>query len=404
MGNVASLLPTQTAHGEPENAQVVKDESQTGCSLLDKFPFEIRRQIYGYLLVNPMLGQTESEIEFWESKKVQYIKYGPPPSILHTNRQIYHEALDVLYGSNVFYIYCCGQPIGHAGSKNDYVSPIRRFRPNRRYDDSRERKQAPLVSDAAALKVRHWKVVVSSEDAYEHFPSPVLIDACKMMYASRPRSLEVLTIPRGVEAEPDGRYHDLNVVLRLFQILRFPKGGFSLRDANFDEICPDFHSVTTVPIYISQLEGTDYPKQLLDTIKGNTAVEIGADMYCATLNYARCFEDISLSSMKWVLDGQNVRIAMRCSLSIADIFNCSSRIFSGQGCTGQARRRARIPSSLHSILGELHISQMIYRDARHNGLLFCNISSLNINALSPHRCNSENLSDAKSKWVTSLTL
>jgi hypothetical protein len=45
-----------------------------------------------------------------------------------------------------------------------------------------------------------------------------------------------------------------------------------------------------VPIYVSQLEGDDFPIHLVDTIRGETAVEIGSVMHSSTISYARCFE------------------------------------------------------------------------------------------------------------------
>ncbi len=88
-----------------------QDNQSDECSFLRKFPLEIRQQIYTYILINPMLEQTELEFDSSTNSDRQFynmIKYGLMPSILCTNRQIYEEVSDILYGSNAFYTYCFG--------------------------------------------------------------------------------------------------------------------------------------------------------------------------------------------------------------------------------------------------------------------------------------------------------
>jgi hypothetical protein len=154
------------------------------------------------------------------------------------------------------------------------------------------------MEEPSALKVRHWKIIVSSNDTGRNYldsiPSGILIDACKLMYASKPQSLEVLVIPRGIEAMPNGdhddHYHDIHAILRPLHLLRFREDQFSIRDASFNEVCPYFHETMIVPVYVSQLEGTNSQDVLVNIIQGNTPVEIGLDMYTRLLSYARCFE------------------------------------------------------------------------------------------------------------------
>ncbi|KAE9373676.1 hypothetical protein N431DRAFT_465954 [Stipitochalara longipes BDJ] len=98
MGNAISALITPVGIN---NTLVQQPRYSRECSFLHKLPLENRRQIHAYLLVNRMLGQTELELDSSTNSDGEYInmiKYGLSPSILSTNRQIYEEASDVLYG------------------------------------------------------------------------------------------------------------------------------------------------------------------------------------------------------------------------------------------------------------------------------------------------------------------
>jgi hypothetical protein len=124
------------------------------------------------------------------------------------------------------------------------------------------------------------------------------------MYASKPQSLEVLVTPLGIEAMPnDDHYYDIHAILRPLHLLRFQEDQFSIRDASFTEVCPHYSQTMRVPVYVSQLEGTNSQDELVNSIKGNTPVEIGFDMYTRLLSYARCFERYlpfkSEMGMKW---------------------------------------------------------------------------------------------------------
>jgi hypothetical protein len=131
----------------------------------------------------------------------------------------------------------------------DYVCPLQRYHQKKYFTTE---PLLPLLKDTSALKVRHCKIILSSSDGYLREYDDSLIDACKLMNVSRPQSLEILVIPRGMEAMPgDGCYRDINMVLRPLHLLRFPEGRFSSRDATFNEVSDNFHDSRIVPVYVS---------------------------------------------------------------------------------------------------------------------------------------------------------
>lgn len=85
---------------------VQSSEPRSTCIFFDKFPLEVGRDIYKYLLVNPVLGHSEMEDHTYSNGQSKYIEYDLSPSLLRTCRQMYIEAVDVLYGCNTYYLYC----------------------------------------------------------------------------------------------------------------------------------------------------------------------------------------------------------------------------------------------------------------------------------------------------------
>lgn len=62
-------------------------------------PVEIRLMIYEYLLVAPW----PLEVDEWVSSDFQNRTWGlVDPAILRTNRQIFHESINILYSKNEF--------------------------------------------------------------------------------------------------------------------------------------------------------------------------------------------------------------------------------------------------------------------------------------------------------------
>ena len=100
------------SHNQPDgtmNTQVQTpvDELQM-CSFFKKIPLEVRNEIYKFLLVNPMLGQSDLETNIWKEDGLYEVKYELETSVLSTCRQAYNEASNTLYGLNTSYIYCMG--------------------------------------------------------------------------------------------------------------------------------------------------------------------------------------------------------------------------------------------------------------------------------------------------------
>lgn len=147
------------------------------------------------------------------------------------------------------------------------------------------------MDEKSAFKVSHWKIIVSTIVGPSGESDNSLIDFCKLMSVPRPQSLEILVIPRGIEAMPnDEWYRDINVVLKPLHLLRFPKGRFSIRDATLNEVCDHLQRPLIVPAYVSQLDDTSSHNALANFITSNIPVESGADMYSRLLTYIRCFK------------------------------------------------------------------------------------------------------------------
>jgi hypothetical protein len=71
------------------------------CQFLDKLLIEIRRLIYEILLVNEKVSDPGYLSEL---SKDLYLPLGLCPFILRVNRQIYNEALSILYTRKIFLI------------------------------------------------------------------------------------------------------------------------------------------------------------------------------------------------------------------------------------------------------------------------------------------------------------
>ena len=229
MGNTLSFLPVLTLPRATEPTLVQQSEPAIGCAFFEKLPLKVRRQIYKYLLVNPILGDSAIELRTkTDQDRRERILYGLSTSILYTNRQAYREASSVLYECNTFYIYCFAQQDYWTKWYKDPVCPLERYYLAKKF---------PLIDEKSAFKVRHWKIILRTIGRRSGESDNSLIDVYKLMHVSRPQSLEILVIPRGVEAMPDDEwYRDINVVLKPLHLLRFPKGRFSIRDASLNDV------------------------------------------------------------------------------------------------------------------------------------------------------------------------
>ncbi|KAI4680403.1 uncharacterized protein J4E84_008051 [Alternaria hordeiaustralica] len=91
-------LPNPILHGQI--AQVYSQTSNPTATSLLTIPAELRNQIYEYLLVEdePILIAGSSQ----DDTAIKTGSFSGSPAILQTCRQIYHEAIGVLYGHNIF--------------------------------------------------------------------------------------------------------------------------------------------------------------------------------------------------------------------------------------------------------------------------------------------------------------
>ena len=80
-------------------AQVSSPTNSPATAPLLSIPAELRNQIYEYLLVDDQPVQVEYGVESPASKITSFTG---SPAIIRTCRQIYHEAIGVLYGHNIF--------------------------------------------------------------------------------------------------------------------------------------------------------------------------------------------------------------------------------------------------------------------------------------------------------------
>lgn len=255
---------------------VQSSEPRSACIFFHKFPLEVRRDIYKYLLVNPMLGHSEMEDRtYGDNGQSKYIEYDLSPSLLRTCRQMYIEAADVLYGCNTYYLYCFPDVL----HEWDFNPPCPILRHHGFYPTL-----PPFNENKAATKVRYWKILVSSyskESSISHqLPNRSLIEASRLMHTSRPQSAKILVIPQGVEAMPGlgQRYQNINEVLRPLNLVRFSKGLFAISEASFDEIKISVHNLRLVPQYVSQIEGNNSQDALVELVNSNAPVEIGSEM------------------------------------------------------------------------------------------------------------------------------
>jgi hypothetical protein len=97
-------------------------ETKSPCYFLEKIPIEIRNQIYAELLVNPILGTCASVcVRGWG-----LVDYNLSTSILSTCRQIHHEASEILYGRNTFFMLCMRESGKSSQNSITDMSPITR--------------------------------------------------------------------------------------------------------------------------------------------------------------------------------------------------------------------------------------------------------------------------------------
>ena len=188
---------------------LVYPPSNTQISFFVKqLPVELRREIYRYLLVDPILGQAQS-ISKHSAYGAEY-RYGLTPSILTVCKQVYTEASQILYEENTFIMECYPQWVATtAEARHLNLSPLTRYVEADTW--------LPLLS-SMFFKVRNWKWIIAGVDeppTGRPYPNMALLDMCRMicqwpeddhnMYMPVSsfrwpiQSLEIVIIPRGIQ-------------------------------------------------------------------------------------------------------------------------------------------------------------------------------------------------------------
>ncbi|APA11322.1 predicted protein [Sclerotinia sclerotiorum 1980 UF-70] len=217
------------------------------CPFLDVFPPEIRFKVYECLLVKDILGTAQSVTQI--SRFGADLRYDLCPEVLRLCRQIYNEALPILYGKNTFYIACFrvdNHPVFDQLFESDYRQfyesdrvpgyetivdgPQVELCPLTRYENCERVVPYPvpdLCNYATVPRVRNWRVVISRiRDPGGHWdPVWCLIDFCLSISVQPPISIEVLILPFGLDYSQNdnyafSEYNDILAPLRLLRNLR----------------------------------------------------------------------------------------------------------------------------------------------------------------------------------------
>lgn len=201
------------------------------------------------LLTNVNLSSTKS-LYYWSTYTPEArIGRKVHPKILQTCRQISTKASEVLYGSNDFIF---------AFNHRDLTqNPIL---------DHVEHAHESLDSYPWLKKVKSWKLVLSiwAHPSFDELPNISIVDFCRAITGGEVQRLNILLLPQGesVHAQsrtgkppsksphtrnfcPDiqiaGRYHDIDVFLSPFRLLR------GLKSVGFGEIAED-----EIPCHLEQ--------------------------------------------------------------------------------------------------------------------------------------------------------
>jgi len=190
------------------------------CYFLEKIPIEVKRLIYGYPLINPILSQCSSieTDEVFGSR----VAYGLSPNVLQTCKQIGLEASQVLYEENVFFMAIARPDVAQRYEWLPFFSPLTRHNPD--------------VSFAAMSRVRCWKITAVETFGTKNSAISALTRFLFAISHSKVKSLELLLCPLPMNHYQTD-YDRVLDILRPFRILRNVK-SFRARYAAVSKI-PD---------------------------------------------------------------------------------------------------------------------------------------------------------------------
>jgi hypothetical protein len=290
---------------------------------LKKLPFEVRNEIHNLLVVNPILGQCASNAEKPVHKERvlvrEYARYDLWPSILLTCHEVYAKASDVLYGANIFYIFCHGPYRVGVKSIPDlpkviYLCPLTRYLKSC-FSYITKLEEASRIS-----MVRHWRVVVSVSalDSEDNCPSRKFVEFCRTTHRFSLQTLEVIVIRQGLKLHE--RYTTPQFIRpRYYKVARVELAGAlrplklfrRLRRLTFKS-----HHDVHLAIYIfpadKEMDDLQYPQllpgielahKLQTLVTGDASMEPAFAMHAALLSYALAFERYSPFKIEMSLGG-----------------------------------------------------------------------------------------------------
>ncbi|PQE23077.1 hypothetical protein CJF32_00004473 [Rutstroemia sp. NJR-2017a WRK4] len=260
---------------------------------LDKLPLEIRREIYKYLLVNPVLGTDEALEEEWSDSEAAFggnfvprTRYRLTPAIIRTCRQVHSEASEILY-SQVFIAHCfMDNTRPFTRDPNHCDTPISRYHCEEHLL-TLPHDPVPSIRLLAMKKVRRWKVKVIDLRCGNELENS-LMDFCKAVCQAEPKEIDV-RILRSEVVFLEGRPLSTSQVLCPLTMLR-NVGLFKMRN------CWDPNAVPYAPdgeysnVGICQGPGRMLTKMFKTLAESSRPVERLLEMNQLLRNLAQAFE------------------------------------------------------------------------------------------------------------------
>jgi hypothetical protein len=313
LSRLKAELALVTQSRDDFKAQLMKlapqpSELKPPCYFLEMIPIEIRNQIYGELLLNPILGTVESLGDgSADGVYAGGVKYNLSPSIISACRQVRDEASEILYGKNTFFIACMAE------SSNWTERPGIEFSPF-----SRKWKDQVFTTGIFNFeklsnyeKVQHWKVLISQYEIHNNGWGPTrhwsLSSLCHGLRHAAPKSLEIMIIPQQMENSDTGHMISGGGVENILKPLKALRnvGSLTIRSACLEDVrnLDYFKHKIEYRVHESDLPNPDYEHELHQLITGNSPVEVLPEMYGHLLQYARSFERYEPFKFEMGLDG-----------------------------------------------------------------------------------------------------
>ncbi|KAB8296723.1 hypothetical protein EYC80_002143 [Monilinia laxa] len=292
--------------------EMVQQQPGTISPFFEKFPLELRNEIYKYLLIDPILGTSQS-VGFYKSfenarcpwspsQTVQRPQYDISPQILRVCHAMYKEGSEILYGLNTFYLACCTYNLEDMYVGSRHFDSVMEMSPLTRYHKRSVPNSLYLYQLAAIAKVRQWKVVFSSFDKtrpdtdYGGLRIWGIGSFCQAISRAQQITLEIILAPIGLENPfypsqiSQDTYTDIESLLAPLRMVRAAK-SVKFRDA----MCADVPGVYPYNEkwghgHRSIMPCPNLEESLKSLMMSNSPAERLGDMYERLVNYAEAFE------------------------------------------------------------------------------------------------------------------